>query len=812
VIKPSRLSLPVDAILSEAVAHLERENSLVLQATPGSGKTTRLPPALLGAKFPASEKAEILVLEPRRLAAKYAARRVADELGEPVGETVGYQFRFENITSPRTRLRFLTEGMLMRRLINDPYLKNVGAVVLDEFHERHLHGDTALAYLKYLQQTSRPDLRIVVMSATLDTEAVATYLGGCKMIDVETRQHPVAIEHVGTISVREAISTSLDQTDGDFLVFLPGMAEIRRTAEALEELASRHGLLVLPLHGELTREEQDRAIGRANQTKIILATNVAETSLTIEGITTVIDSGLHRIASYTVKSGSSGVPSLRTRAISRASAIQRAGRAGRTAPGRCLRLYTKGEFDSRPPFETPEIRRADLSQTFLELKSMGVSNLRDFPWFEAPSNQALEASQTLLYRLGAVSHADGESSLTPVGRRMVDIPAHPRLARLLIEAERCGCLEDGATLAALIHEGRLEHLDALESLRLLGRDPSITKTRIQLLKSFDAKPGQAGSSKRDLAYAVLAGFPDRVARKRTKTDPNAAEIELLLSSGGNAMVANGAMIVGHDTFVTLDLQEKQNLGQARAQLKIYSLCAIQEDWLIAVTPSPIAEREDLVWDRERQRLSASRKMMYDQVVISESVESPLDLEAAARFILREALKIDVSSPALVVYDWIRALTPLTDPEILESAFARIQLISSNSKEISAPTAKSISDAVVSLMAGKLSWKALLEIDWPIELGALLAGVNPSLMDNLAPTHVTLAGGRRTRIHYRLDKAPWIESRLQDFFGMKKGPAILRGTLPLTLHLLAPNQRPLQVTQDLAGFWERHYPAIRSELS
>ena len=456
--------LPIDPFIPEVLASLEASNCLVLQAEPGTGKTTRVPPALLSAKFRQPHQ-EILVLEPRRLAAKMAATWVACEQGEKVGQRIGYQFRFEKVSSPETRVLFLTEGMLMRRLLGDPELTNVAAVVLDEFHERHLHGDIALAYLRRLQLSARKGLRLVVMSATLDSASVAGFLGNCKVLQVPGSRFPISIEYVSQardleIQVRDALTDLLTRSDaddfGDVLVFLPGMGEIRRVAETLGPLSQRENFQILPLHGELSREEQDRAVGMCEQRKVILSTNVAETSLTIAGVNTVIDSGLARVSSH---SWWSGLPALKTKAISKASAIQRAGRSGRTSPGRALRLYSKGDFDGRAPFEIPEISRADLCQSVLELKSLGVKVIGDFKWFEAPKENAMKAALELLFRLGAVN---SEGGMTEIGRRLVEFPLHPRLGRLVLEAEAQGFAKEGIRLASLLSEGRSRQVDLMK--------------------------------------------------------------------------------------------------------------------------------------------------------------------------------------------------------------------------------------------------------------------------------------------------------------------------------------------------------------
>jgi ATP-dependent helicase HrpB len=384
---PLLTSLPVDAHLAEIVSALRQSPNLVLEAPPGAGKTTRVPPALLAAGM-----GEVVVLEPRRLAARLAARRVAAEMGEDLGETVGYQVRFDQVAGPRTRLRFLTEGVLTRRLLGEHGLPGVGCVVLDEFHERHLEGDLALALLLHLQKTERPDLRLVVMSATIEGDRVAAFLSGCPVVRTEGRLYPLDMRYTPASSapleqrVVEAVETLLERRGGDVLVFLPGAAEIRRCQRLLERVAERHRTLVLPLHGDLAPEEQDRAVASADRRKVILSTNVAESSITIEGVTAVVDSGLARVAS---DSPWTGLPRLEVRRVSRASATQRTGRAARTSPGVAIRLFPEADFLSRPEHDEPEIGRRELSQLAMDLKAAGFARAGELMWLDEPPQAAL---------------------------------------------------------------------------------------------------------------------------------------------------------------------------------------------------------------------------------------------------------------------------------------------------------------------------------------------------------------------------------------------------------------------------------------
>ena len=741
----------------------------------------------------------------------------------------------------------------MRRLISDPHLESISAVILDEFHERHLHSDVSLAFLKHLQSTTRPDLRVVVMSATLDATSIAAYLGPkpdapAPVIQADARQFEVSVEYLPhppvkylDATVKEALASVLPRFPGDVLIFLPGMGEIRRAAQAIETLASSYRLVICPLHGELSREEQDRAIQPLSAQelekglrKIILSTNVAETSLTIEGIRVVLDSGLHRMASH---SWWSGVPALKTRPTSRASAIQRAGRAGRLGPGHCLRLYTRGDFEGRPMFDSPEIARADLAQTLLELKSLKVADLDVFPWYEKPQAQSLDASRELVFRLGALTTSDARSELTPLGQRMVKLPAHPRLARMLIEAERLGVLEDAASLASYIMESRIEGPDALIFLEKARMEESVWRVRSHLLAAFERKGSQAvsrdsgpaspglKSKEHRLRFAILCGYPDRVAHKRPGQDPRASHVELLLSSGGSARIENTSAVADHDSFVILDLQERQHLGQSRSSTQVQALSLIEADWLLDLDPSGVQEVEEPIWDEARKRIVVSSRLTYGLLTLSESradlkLDSPARA-AAARILAKEALGLDLvrlsqlSAPE-ILHELTLKLAPITEADTIGPILARITLIARHFPESGLPDlnhdAASALRIASQIFDGKSSLSELKEIDWTTEILAACGDFDAHQLEELAPSFVQLPAGRKARIQYDLHQSPWLESRLQDFFGMKKGPSILKGRLPLTLHLLAPNKRALQVTTDLEGFWLRAYPELRHALS
>jgi ATP-dependent helicase HrpB len=808
------MNLPIDLLLPEILTSLEAHPNLIIEASPGSGKTTRVPPALLKSAFRSNEQ-QILILEPRRLAAKYSAHRIANEMGTSVGDLVGYQFRFENLSSSKTRLKFVTEGMFMRLLIRNPRLDDVAVVILDEFHERHIHSDVALSYLKSLQDTHRPELRIILMSATLESGPLSNYLCA-PIIKLETTLHPVTLHYLPSPlarhidqAVREAVLKALIDTSGDLLVFLPGMAEMRRCEQVLANLTQAQVLL---LHGELSRVEQDQALKPGNTRKIILSTNLAETSLTIPGVTAVIDSGLHRIASY---SWWSGIPALKTRPVSRASAIQRTGRAGRTGPGQCYRLYTKGDFDTRSSFEKPEIMRSDLTQTLLDLKALGIF-IPDFPWFENPPSQSLDASEDLLYRLGAT---EKNGQLTELGHSMSQIAAHPRISRMLLEAKKLGVLESATWLGAALSEGRTLSGNALDTLPHYSKDDALRRAQrilinaLQTQNTINTELKNSTLNLKILARAVLKGFPDRVAQKRKQASNTARskahEVELLLSAGGAATLEETQATTQQDFFVLLDLQEQQNQNQKKSNFRVSSWIPILEDWLLDVQPLGIEENEIFTWDSERKKVQSYSRLNYGELVLSESSTSSLDTKVVVNMLIKNGLGINPESATSA--DWILALTPLCESSELievESAFTRAKIYA----DYFTSEKQDFWSNLLPFFLGKSSVAELKQMDWPSAILSALLGDSASSLRDLLPTHVVLPSGRRLMIHYNLTQPPWVQSRLQDFFGMRKGPVLLNGRLPLAIHLLAPNQRPLQVTSDLESFWKTHYPKLRPALS
>ena len=775
--------LPVDALLADIRERLRQAPNLVIEAPPGAGKTTRVPPALLDLV-----SGEILVLEPRRLAARLAARRVASELGEPVGETAGFRVRFEEAAGPRTRITFMTEGVLTRRLLRDRSLRGVDVVILDEFHERHLEGDLALALLRRMQSTRRPELRLVAMSATIESAPLVAFLGGCTVLRSEGRRFETAIGYTpaSAAPLEEQVASAVekllrDGLDGDVLVFLPGAAEIQRAARACQRIAARANLLLLPLHGDLPPEEQDRAIQPADRRKVIFSTNVAESSVTIEGITAVIDSGLARAAS---QSPWSGLPRLQVSRVSKASANQRAGRAGRTAPGRVIRLYPFEDFVRRPEHETPEILRAELSQLVLGLACMDVLDARDLSWLDLPPEAALGAARRLLEALGAVG-ADG--SPTAAGRQMVRMPVHPRLARLVLEAAERGARDQGCAAAALLSAGAR----AGDLFSLLESDwDRAAGLAFNELRRLAPSPKTGSGGDEALLRAVLAAFPDRVARRRRGE-------ELLLSGGGSALLSKASGACAGEFLVAIDIEERSERGLPLVRLA----SAIQPEWLLDAFPDRIRVEERLEWNRTAERVEASSALLYGELAIEESRVAPRDQEAAARLLAERALEGGLARFADAVE---------IDAFLDRAAFA--------GRHASLPelTGEDVRAALISLCDGRRSFAELRSAaQGGGLLGALRNRLPPSGLDTIreyAPERLRLPGGKHVAVHYPRDGEPWAAAKLQEFFGMEETPRVAQGRVALVLHLLAPSDRPVQTTTDLAGFWRRLYPEVRRELS
>ncbi len=781
----SRSELPIDPLLPEITNTVKREPLLLLEADPGAGKTTRVPAALLQAGMH-----DVVVLEPRRLAARMAARRVSHELGENPGGLVGYQVRFEEVSSSRTRLWYVTEGVLTRRLLSDPLLKGVQVVILDEFHERHIETDLALSLLRKLQ-AKRRDLRLVIMSATLSGDNLSSRLDSPPVLKAGGRQFPVTTKYLPHSAapleeqVADAVTRALPESSGHTLVFLPGAAEIRRAIAACEPVARRNDIELFPLFGELSPEQQDAAVLPSARRKIICSTNVAESSITIDGVQTVIDSGLARVLSH---SAWSGLSRLRIEKISKASAIQRAGRAGRTGPGLAIRLYPEADFVRRPEQTAPEIVRSDLAPLLLQIAAMGLA-WRDLEWLDEPAPEILDAARDLLIRLEAIDASTG--AITATGRNMSRLPVHPRLGRLVLQASRYGHKQDGAMLAARLSEGgfrpsefhRSRFTSDIEAL--LAEDGSYTEKRLAAQIQNAVNQPLLARDDHGLEKAVLSAYPDRVARKRGET--------LLLSNGKSARLDRQSLVTSE--FLTAVETEDRSADQTPA-VRIAS--PIEPDWLLDLFPDRLSSGEELTWNREAERVEEISVLRYDALVIDETRRSPRDLSAAASLLVSKALE--------------RGVYSFTESEELERFLRRYRFAAQHSGEFSYDP-EIAGRALTRLAEGVTSFSELRRL---AANGGLLNAIESMLpmylLDQIAPTHVTLASGRRSKIEYHEGRPPSVSSRLQDFFGMHESPAVAKGRVPLVVHLLAPNQRPVQVTTDLVSFWRDLYPQVRRELS
>jgi ATP-dependent helicase HrpB len=833
-------SLPIDPFIPELILACTSFASTIVKAEPGAGKTTRLPRALLDATA-----GRILVLEPRRLAARLSAERVAQEMGESVGQTVGYHMRFAAAFGPNTRLIYMTEGLFLRLLQDNPQLDDISAVILDEFHERHIHCDVALAIILKLQRSTRPDLRLIVMSATIDTELLSRHLSPAQVYDIPGRTYPIAIEYRPSPAqtpleeqVLRATQTLVHDTrcQGNILVFLSGIAEIRRCAEYLAPLGRSHDIDIYGLTAEIPLNEQNKIFAPRDRRMIVLATNVAETSVTLPGITGVIDSGRAKIAGM---ASWSGMPTLDLKPISQASAIQRSGRAGRTAPGVAYRLFSEGDFLGRPPFLSPEIQRLDLTALCLEILTLrerwgeSTGDLQDsLPWLEKPDARRVSKAIELLRNLGALA-PNGHP--TPDGRRMASLPLHPRLAKIALVGEYRGCTDDALLVTCLLSEGpitdshsgpRSQEISLWQQLqflkRELGKTPNLSldatfqsalsRPRIsQIAKLFHALRRQIPSDTTNLPLdeshlgsLLLAGFPDRVGKLRPPskdlrpTGKEGLSYNLVTGGGGSLMPQSAAK--GSPWILAIEAEESTTRHADQAVLIRTAIPIDPADLTKAASPFLIQKKE-AVWADEAQRVDVLHRFLYGPLIIE---ESRLAISEDDREIIHECLlqklkeywpKPFVDDSDLVTYHKrvavLRSKTdaqlPIFTDEMLELLMADICDSKRSFKEISDKTLKDYID-------DQLSWD------------------EKSRLDRDLPLKIQLENGRNFPVFYETDRPPFIAGYIQDFFGVKRSPALLGGLVPLTLELRGPNKRPVQVTGDLIGFWSQVYPKLRSELS
>ena len=890
--------LPIYDLEQDIVATLKATKRLILQAPTGSGKSTQVPQMLL--KHGLLGDGQVVILQPRRLAARLLAARVARELGVELGREVGYQVRFENVTSNATRIKFETEGILLRQLIQDPTLRGVRAVIFDEFHERHLYGDITLARALDIQEQHRPDLLIAVMSATLDAGTLEAHLSTrrqgvapvsiqdaaqaeqrvrdrhdacptCSVLRSEGRTFPVEIEYLphrlGPNSppawelAADAFSHFVRSGgQGDVLVFMPGSFEINQTLDAVRHAPESKGFILLPLHGELPPRDQDAAVARYEQRKVVVATNVAETSITIDGVRLVIDSGLARIPRY---DANRGINTLLIEKISQSSSDQRAGRAGRTAPGTCSRLWSRQEHDERAPHDLPEIKRLDLAEVVLTLKAAGVENLRAFRWLERPDEISLTHAEELLLDLGALHKAVPQASslsvapksnarqdarptdhrveactttISELGQRMLAFPVHPRYSRMMLAAQEYGCVYQACLVAALT-QGR--------DLLLRGGGKEVQSDREDLL-------GEMASSDfwilmRAWTYAQKNQFRVDACRRLgihavtarqvgplheqflciakaegLDTQPREVKDEALqkciligfsdrvarrldqgtlrceLVHGRRGLLARESVVQHSPLFVAAEIREIE--GRDREVNTLLSLAtAIEADWLRELFPEDLKAELHVQFDSTARRVQAAELLRFRDLALAAKRVDPPPAESAARLLAEE-----INAGRLPLPKWDHSV---------EQWLLRLRLLLQHCPELQLPpvTDEDRKHLIEQICHGAVSYKDIKEREVKPVVMSWLSATQRELLDKHAPERLPLSNGRTPKVSYESGNPPHIALRIQELYGVMQTPRVAMGRVPVLVHVLTPGMKPVQVTQDLANFWREHYPRIKSEL-
>ncbi|WP_425988874.1 ATP-dependent helicase HrpB [Afipia sp. DC4300-2b1] len=790
--------LPIDAVLANLTSTLARGSTAVLVAPPGAGKTTRVPLALLDADWVGRKK--IIVLEPRRIAARAAAERMAQTLGERVGETVGYRVRFGSKVSRATRIEVVTEGIFTRQILDDPELNGVAAVLFDEFHERSLDADLGLALARDAQTGLREDLRILVMSATLDGARVAKLLGDCPVITSEGRAFPVDTRYLGRKpdvqierQMADAIATALRADSGSVLAFLPGAAEIRRTQNFLSERVSDPNTEIVPLFGALDAGVQDRAISPPpkEQRKVVLATSIAETSLTIEGVRIVVDSGMARVPRYEPDIGLTRLETIRA---SRAAVDQRRGRAGRTEPGVCYRLWDEPQTASLEAYTRPEILSADLSSLVLDLAHWGAGDPSALAFLDPPPLPALTEARALLRELNALDEA---GRITPEGNSLRALALPPRLARMIVDSHRLGSGDEAALIAAILTErglgGDIADLDArLDNFR---RDRSQRAQSARQLAERWAKQVAASEpfdiTDRSLSTGLMLAFafPDRVARNRGNGS-------FVLANGRGASIEQTSALAKSPYIAVAELT-----GTA-ANGRILLAAPITQAEIEAQFADHIQTDDEITFDRAAMALRARRRKKLHAITLSEQT-LPVSPSAETARVLADGLvaagleRLPWSKPLKQWRDrvmFLRAASPEEWPDLSDNALAETR-----------------GDWLVPALYDKTSLANFSAGDLSDALMNLLPWEMRARLDREAPTHFEAPTGTSLPIDYEAEQGPTIAVRLQELFGLNVHPSIAKGKIPLVLELLSPAHRPVQVTRDLPGFWRGSYAAVRSDL-
>lgn len=813
--------LPIDSALPEIVRLVGTHPNVIVEAPPGAGKTTRIAPALceLGGYV-----GRIVLVQPRRIAARAAASRIADEMGVSVGDRVGYHVRFDCQTSRATQLVAMTPGILLRQLQSDATLSDTSVVILDEFHERSLEYDLLLGMLRRVQQEIRPELKLVVMSATLNTQSIWEYLEQPPVVRVPGQLYPVSVRYsrMGsrgklTDQVAEKIVEAASEEVGDMLVFLPGVGEIEQVARLIESQATREKWIVFKLYGDLPPREQDRVLQPTEERKIILSTNIAETSLTIDGVRIVIDSGWARVGR--VDPGL-GLNMLVLEPISKASAAQRCGRAGRTAPGVCYRLWDEATHRGRAEHLEPEILRVDLAAAILQLICWGESQPNRFPWITAPRPSAEELAWQLLKRLDAVT----EGRPTELGRQLLQIPVQPRLARLIFEGWGLGIGKEAALTAALLSERDVfdrrgggtprgiptrstknHHCDVTERVLALqrhlqggssgswvirpGAAKQLTRVAEQLYQSACQAFGRAEGEEcltDQLPMALLAAFPDRLARRRSLNDARG-----IMVGGRGVKLDQDSGVREAELFLCIDV----DAGAGEATVRQAS--GIDASWL---PRKHLRHSDDRFLHPTQGTVVTRRRLLWMDLVIEETpIATPLDEETAELLV------------SAAIAQWHKVLP--TNDKALTSWISRVRWLAEMLPEAGLPsyTAEGLADSLRQWCVGLRGLDELKQLPWQQLLESLLDSQQRALVQKQAPENFRLPSGRVVTLQYELGKPPILAARIQEFFGLRETPRVASGRVPLLLHLLAPNMRCQQITDDLASFWKNTYAVVRKEL-
>ncbi len=866
--------LPIYELERDIVDSLGKQPRLILQAPTGSGKSTQVPQILLDRGL--LGEGEVVILQPRRLAARLLAKRVAQERHNSLGNEVGYQIRFERRVSAQTRIRFVTEGILLRQLLQDPELRGVSAILFDEFHERHLYGDITLARALQLQERQRPDLQLIVMSATLESDKLEEYLAPCPVLTSSGRSHPVTIEYLKkpvraeNYKMWDLAADELERlgskTEGDALIFMPGKYEIVRTISAICASRVSDRFVVLPLYSELPPAEQDAALTQYEKRKVIVATNVAETSLTIDGVRVVIDSGLARIARFDPRRG---INTLFVEKISRAAAEQRAGRAGRTAPGHCLRLWTEREHLERAAQELPEVKRLDLAEVVLTLKASGIEDVAGFRWLEPPEAKALESAEQLLNDLGAssppapaglgsacashigcgappqrtfcesssaekVREARALPGITSLGRRMLAFPVHPRYARMLLAAQEEGCVRAIALIAALAqgrnllrraegkHVNREDFLGGddesdlfilLRAFRFaernnfdprhcaqLGVHAGAAREAAQLWEQFLAIARAEGLDVAErepapgaVARCVLSGFPDQVA---VRLDEGTLRCALVHNRRG--VLARESVVHRARLLTASEIREIESSDGDR-QVLLTLATAIKREWLGEFFPEALQEKVEVVFDAALRRvIGRSVTLFHDLVLEEKKTERVPPTEAASRL----AREVVAGTCPLKKWD-----------HTTEQWIARLNFAAGQFPELELPPIDKADRQLLieQICLGATSYKEIKDRPVAPALKSWLSAAQQRALEQFAPERVRLPNERNAKVIYGAGMPPTIAARIQDLYGVERGLTIGPGRVPLRIEVLAPNHRPIQITDDLATFWRESYPKIKKEL-